>query len=127
MLSPDLASLLTVLTVVVFANAINLIDGLDGLAAGIVVIAGTALFLYSDRLFKAGLPRGFEHRAAGRDHRRSESASGSCHATSTRHGSSWATPVRCFLGLLLAITTITVGGRTDDQFSGTRPTSSSRR
>ena len=33
-LSPDLAPLVTVLTVVVMANAINLIDGLDGLAAG---------------------------------------------------------------------------------------------
>ena len=38
-------------------NAINLIDGLDGLAAGIVAIAGGALFLFADRLFKAGLPR----------------------------------------------------------------------
>ncbi len=35
-LSPDLASLLTVIGVVILANAINLIDGLDGLAAGIV-------------------------------------------------------------------------------------------
>ncbi len=41
-------------SVVLFANAINLIDGLDGLAAGIVDIAGSAVFLYSDRLFKDG-------------------------------------------------------------------------
>src|SRR6185295_19357074 len=54
-LSPDLAPLVTVVTVVLLANALNLIDGLDGLATGIVIIAGTALFLYSDRLFKAGL------------------------------------------------------------------------
>src|ERR1700736_5949059 len=53
-LSPDLAPLVTVLTVVLLANALNLIDGLDGLAAGIVIIAGTALFLSSDRLFTAG-------------------------------------------------------------------------
>src|SRR5450631_3018160 len=45
-LSPDLAPLVTVLTVVVLANAINLIDGLDGLACGIVMIAGAAMFLY---------------------------------------------------------------------------------
>ncbi len=57
-LSPDLAPLVTVLTVVVLANAINLIDGLDGLAAGIVAIAGSAFFLYADRLFKAGLLEG---------------------------------------------------------------------
>ena len=43
-LSPDLAALVTVLVVVVMANAINLIDGLDGLAAGIVLIAGAAIF-----------------------------------------------------------------------------------
>jgi len=57
-LSADLAPLVTVLTVVIMANAINLIDGLDGLAAGIVLIAGSAFFLYSDRLFKAGLLEG---------------------------------------------------------------------
>ena len=57
-LSPDLAPLVTVITVVVMANAINLIDGLDGLAAGIVIIAGSALFLYSDRLFKGGFLEG---------------------------------------------------------------------
>ena len=57
-LSPDLAPLVTVLTVVVMANAINLIDGLDGLACGIVIIAGAAMFLYADRLFKAGLLEG---------------------------------------------------------------------
>src|SRR5215471_10059517 len=57
-LSPGTATLVTVVVVVVLANAINLIDGLDGLAAGIVFIAGTALFLYADRLFKAGLLEG---------------------------------------------------------------------
>lgn len=36
---------LTVLWVVVVTNAINLIDGLDGLAAGVVVIAGAALWM----------------------------------------------------------------------------------
>jgi UDP-GlcNAc:undecaprenyl-phosphate/decaprenyl-phosphate GlcNAc-1-phosphate transferase len=37
------------------ANAINFIDGLDGLAAGVVGISAIALVVYSDRLFKAGL------------------------------------------------------------------------
>ena len=46
---------MTALWVVLMTNAINLIDGLDGLAAGIVAIAGGALFLFADRLFKAGL------------------------------------------------------------------------
>ncbi len=50
-------------------NAVNLIDGLDGLAVGIVAIAGGALFLFADRLFKAGFIDGYEHRPARRDHR----------------------------------------------------------
>ena len=52
-LSPDLQPLVTALWVVLLTNAVNLIDGLDGLAAGIVAIAGLALFLFADRLFKA--------------------------------------------------------------------------
>lgn len=36
---------LTVIYLLVFVNAINLIDGLDGLAAGIVAIAGIGLFV----------------------------------------------------------------------------------
>ena len=117
-LSPDLAPLVTVLTVVVFANAINLIDGLDGLAVrdrdhrrrGAVPVLRPAV--------QGRVPRGLEHRAARRgDHGRG-SASASCPTTSTRPASSWVTPARMFLGLLLATTTITIGGRTADPFSG---------
>ncbi len=54
-ISPDLVPLLTVVWVIGMANAINLIDGLDGLAAGTVAISAAAFFLYGDRLFKAGL------------------------------------------------------------------------
>ena len=50
-ISADLAPLVTVLWVIGMANAINLIDGLDGLAAGIVAIASAAFLLYSTRLF----------------------------------------------------------------------------
>ncbi len=42
----DLAVPLTIAWVVVMVNAVNLMDGLDGLAAGIVVIAAGAFFLY---------------------------------------------------------------------------------
>lgn len=49
-LSRDLSALVTVLWVVGMCNAINLIDGLDGLAAGIVAIAGSSLLAYSARL-----------------------------------------------------------------------------
>jgi UDP-GlcNAc:undecaprenyl-phosphate GlcNAc-1-phosphate transferase len=116
-LSPDLASLVTVLAVVVLANALNLIDGLDGLAAGIVIIAGMALFLYADRLFKAGLlePSNIGPLVA-------IIAVGVCvgflphnfHPARIFMGDAGA----MLLGFLMAVTTITVGGRTADQFSG---------
>lgn len=37
----------TVLVIVIAMNAVNFVDGLDGLAAGIVAIGGTAFFLYT--------------------------------------------------------------------------------
>jgi UDP-GlcNAc:undecaprenyl-phosphate GlcNAc-1-phosphate transferase len=42
----DLAVPLTILWVLVVANAVNLVDGLDGLAAGMVAIAAGAFFIY---------------------------------------------------------------------------------
>lgn len=116
-LSPNWAALVTVLTVVLLANALNLIDGLDGLAAGIVIIAGTAFFLYSDRLFKAGLIDGSNIAPLV-----AVIAVSICtgflphnlHPAKIFMGDAGA----MFLGLLLAVTTITVGGRTADQFSG---------
>ncbi len=53
-ISPDFTALVTVVWLVGMCNAINLIDGLDGLAAGIVAIASGGFFLYSTRLFDAG-------------------------------------------------------------------------
>src|SRR6478609_3500095 len=116
-LSSDLAPLVTVLTVVVMANAINLIDGLDGLAAGIVAIAGFAFFLYADRLFKAGLLEGSNIAPLV-----AIIAVGVC-VGFLPHNLNPAKIIMgdagaLFLGLLMATTTITVGGRTADQFSG---------
>jgi UDP-GlcNAc:undecaprenyl-phosphate/decaprenyl-phosphate GlcNAc-1-phosphate transferase len=116
-LSPDMAVFVTVLTVVVLANAVNLIDGLDGLAVGIVIIAGTALFLYSDRLLKAGLLDGSNIAPLV-----AVIAVAICVGFLPHNFS----PAKIFmgdagamfLGLLLAATTITMGGRTADQFSG---------
>ena len=45
-LTPDLSVLLTVLWVLIVANAVNLVDGLDGLAAGMVAIAAASFFIY---------------------------------------------------------------------------------
>ncbi|MGH9165504.1 MAG: glycosyltransferase family 4 protein [Acidimicrobiales bacterium] len=116
-ISPDLAPLLTVVWVAVIANAVNLIDGLDGLAAGIVAIAAGSLFVYGDRLFDAGLlpPDNVGPLVA-------VIACGVClgflphnfHPARMIMGDTGA----MLLGLLMAASTMVVGGRTADQFSG---------
>lgn len=116
-LSPNLAPLVTVLWVVVLTNAINLIDGLDGLAAGISAIAGAAFFLFADRLFDQGRLEGSNIAPLI-----AVITVGVCvgflpfnfNPARIIMGDSGA----LFLGLLLAVPTITVGGRTDFAFSG---------
>jgi UDP-GlcNAc:undecaprenyl-phosphate GlcNAc-1-phosphate transferase len=116
-LTPDLSAFVTVLWVVGMANAINLIDGLDGLAAGITAIAAGSFFVYAAHLDHVGvlapgnigplialiiaavclgfLPWNF-HPA--------KIIMGDCGAL--------------LLGLLMAASTISVGGSTDTSFSG---------
>jgi UDP-GlcNAc:undecaprenyl-phosphate/decaprenyl-phosphate GlcNAc-1-phosphate transferase len=115
----DLAPLLTVLWVVGMANAVNLIDGLDGLAAGIVAIASGAFFLYSFHLtgedpgllpttsiaplicvITLGICLGFLPR--------------NWHPAKVFMGDGGA----LLLGILMASSTITVGGRIETKFSG---------
>jgi UDP-GlcNAc:undecaprenyl-phosphate GlcNAc-1-phosphate transferase len=116
-LSPDLGFLLTVLWVVGIANAVNLIDGLDGLAAGVVAIAAGALFIYATRLSDAGLLE------AGNVAPLAVVATCGLCVGFLPHNFS---PAKVFmgdggamlLGLLMAAATISVGGRTADQFSG---------
>jgi UDP-GlcNAc:undecaprenyl-phosphate GlcNAc-1-phosphate transferase len=116
-LSADLEPLLTVAWVCLITNAVNLIDGLDGLAAGIVAIAAGAFFLYSYKLSQSGLLP-------------SESVGpllaviccGVClgflphnvHRARIFMGDAGA----LFLGLLMASSTMVVGGHTSDAFSG---------
>jgi UDP-GlcNAc:undecaprenyl-phosphate/decaprenyl-phosphate GlcNAc-1-phosphate transferase len=54
-LSPGIIPLITAIWVIALTNAVNLIDGLDGLAAGVVAIGGGALALYGIRLMGLGL------------------------------------------------------------------------
>ena len=54
-LSPSVLPLVTALWVIGIANAVNLIDGLDGLAAGVVAIAAGALCIYGLRLEDLGV------------------------------------------------------------------------
>jgi len=49
-LSPEWTPLLTALWVIAITNAVNLIDGLDGLAAGVVAIASGTLAVYGVHL-----------------------------------------------------------------------------
>ncbi len=116
-LSPDLSALLTVVWVVGMTQAVNLIDGLDGLAAGIVAIASGALVLYADQLVEAGI--------IGVDNpgRIIALASvGACvgflphnfHPAKIFMGDAGALT----LGLVMAASTISIGGNTDAPFSG---------
>lgn len=118
-LSNDLQPLATVLWVLGMTNAVNFIDGLDGLAAGIVAIASGAFFLYAIQL-------GPEH--AGLITETSIGpliaaiTLGVClgflphnfHPARIMMGDSGA----LLLGMLMAVATLVVGGRTDQPFSG---------
>ncbi len=116
-LPPDMSALVTVLWVVGMANAVNLIDGLDGLAAGIVAIASGSFFLYGWRLLDVGVldPSNVGPLVA-------IVTAGVCigflpsnfNPAGIFMGDSGA----LLLGLLLASSTIAVGGQSDDPFSG---------
>jgi UDP-GlcNAc:undecaprenyl-phosphate GlcNAc-1-phosphate transferase len=116
-LDSDLSTLLTVIWVVGMANAVNLIDGLDGLAAGIVAIASGAFFLYSETLADAGV--------IGSDNIGPLIAlitMGICLGFLPHNFN----PARIFmgdggallLGLLMAASTVAVGGSQQTPFSG---------
>lgn len=117
LLSADWSFFVTVLWVVGMANIVNLVDGLDGLAAGIVAIAAATFLLYALRLADEGV------------------------LDPANPGAMWAAialgvcvgflphnvhPARIFmgdggallLGLLMAASTMSVGGRTTAEFSG---------
>ncbi len=112
-LSPDVTPLLTALWVIVITNAINLIDGLDGLATGIVAIASGALAIYGLRLVYLGiLP------ADNLGPLIAVVALGVCvgflphnfHPARAFMGDAGA----LLLGLLMAASTMLIGGRTPD-------------
>jgi UDP-GlcNAc:undecaprenyl-phosphate/decaprenyl-phosphate GlcNAc-1-phosphate transferase len=111
-LSPSFLPLVTAIWVVGMANAINLIDGLDGLAAGIVAIASAAMCVYGLRLIDIGnLPS---------DNLGPLVAAITCgvcigflphnfHPARVFMGDGGA----LFLGLVMAASTMVVGGRTE--------------
>jgi UDP-GlcNAc:undecaprenyl-phosphate GlcNAc-1-phosphate transferase len=116
-LAPDMAALISVLWVIVMANAINLIDGLDGLAAGVVFIAALAFLVYGLRLQHVGI---IETGNIGP--LLAVITMGVCagflpynlHPARIFMGDSGA----LLLGLLMASSTIAVGGQSDDSYAG---------
>lgn len=62
--STRLSVFATVFVVVFMLNAVNFVDGLDGLAAGIVAIGGSAFFLYTYLLTRASSPEDYSSLAA---------------------------------------------------------------
>lgn len=116
-LSPDWSALITVLWVIGMANAVNLVDGLDGLAAGIIGIAAMAFVVYTRQLAENDLLRAWNPSPLI-----AVVVLGVCVGFLPHNFH----PARLFmgdggallLGLLMASATISVGGRTRDQFSG---------
>jgi len=116
-LAPDLAVVVSVLWVAVMANATNLIDGLDGLASGIIAIAAGSFLVYSIKLDAAGAldPGNIGPLIA-------VIVVGIClgflpwnfHPAKVFMGDSGA----LMLGLLMAASTIAVGGQSDDSYTG---------
>ncbi|HHW84374.1 MAG TPA: undecaprenyl/decaprenyl-phosphate alpha-N-acetylglucosaminyl 1-phosphate transferase, partial [Actinomycetales bacterium] len=62
--STRLSIFATVFVVVFTLNAVNFVDGLDGLAAGLVAIGGSAFFLYTYLLTRAHSPEDYSSLAA---------------------------------------------------------------
>ncbi|HVN52048.1 MAG TPA: MraY family glycosyltransferase, partial [Acidimicrobiales bacterium] len=116
-LDPNWSYLLSVLWVLGMCNAINFIDGLDGLAAGIVAIAAATFFLYSQQLVHEGALPGSNIGPLV-----SILVLGMCigflpyniHPARIFMGDGGA----LLLGLLMAASTMVVGGRTDTPVSG---------
>lgn len=113
----DLALLFSVIWVLGMANAVNFIDGLDGLAAGIIGIGAAAFLLYGFRLGQVELL------AAGNiGPLVAALVVGICvgflpwnvHPAQIFMGDSGS----LLLGTLMAASTMAVGGRTPDPFSG---------
>jgi UDP-GlcNAc:undecaprenyl-phosphate/decaprenyl-phosphate GlcNAc-1-phosphate transferase len=109
--------LVSVMWVLGMTNAINIIDGLDGLAGGIVAIAAAAFFLYSQQLGREG-----SLQVGNIGPLIAILVLGMClgflphnvHPAKIFMGDGGA----LLLGLLMAASTMVVGGRTDTPVSG---------
>lgn len=62
--SSPISLAVTMIAVVVAINAVNFVDGLDGLAAGMIAIGGTAFFLYTYVLTRDASPGDYSNLAS---------------------------------------------------------------
>lgn len=117
-LPPDLIPLITVLWVVGIAQAVNLIDGLDGLAAGVVAIAAGAILLFAEHLDNDDSIISDDNIGA---------LIAACVVGACLGYLPWNfNPAKIFmgdagaltLGLLMAASTIAIGGNTDAEVGG---------
>ena len=117
-LPPDLVPLITVVWVVGMAQAVNLIDGLDGLAAGVVAIGAGAILLFAEHLDNDDSIISDDNIGA----LIAACVVGAClgylpwnfHPAKIFMGDAGALT----LGLLMAASTIAIGGNTDDTTVG---------
>jgi UDP-GlcNAc:undecaprenyl-phosphate GlcNAc-1-phosphate transferase len=117
-LPPDLSTLITVLWVVGMAQAVNLIDGLDGLAAGVVGIGAGAILMFAEHLDNKGSIISDDNIGA----LIAAIVVGVClgylpwnfHPAKIFMGDAGALT----LGLLMAASTIAIGGNTDAEVRG---------
>jgi UDP-GlcNAc:undecaprenyl-phosphate GlcNAc-1-phosphate transferase len=111
--SRGLLIVLTVFAIVVTINAVNFVDGLDGLAAGIVAIAGSAFFIYSYLLTRDSTPLDYSSLAS----LITAALVGACLGFLPHNFN----PARIFMGdsgsmligLLLATSTVAITGKVD--------------
>jgi len=117
-LPPDLVPLITVVWVVGMAQAVNLIDGLDGLAAGVVAIGAGAILLFAEHLDNADSIISDDNIGA---------LIAACVVGACLGYLPWNVhPAKIFmgdagaltLGLLMAASTIAIGGSTDAEVRG---------
>jgi UDP-GlcNAc:undecaprenyl-phosphate/decaprenyl-phosphate GlcNAc-1-phosphate transferase len=117
-LPPDLVPLITVVWVVGMAQAVNFIDGLDGLAAGVVAIGAGAILMFAEHLDNQNSIISDDNIGA---------LIAACVVGACLGYLPWNVhPAKIFmgdagaltLGLLMAASTIAIGGNTDAEVGG---------
>lgn len=119
LLSSPMLLALTVLLVIVSMNAVNFVDGLDGLAAGVMAIGGSAFFVYAYVLTRTASSDDFSSLAALTTAILIGICVGFLPHNFTRARIFMGDSGSMLLGLLLAASSITVTGKIDPaQLSG---------